>query len=304
MDYPAFVPTSVRDTITDYLLGSDNSPGVEHFLAEAETYHEDIAGDPSISVRDKSNSKRKVGQLVDDVRCLRRLGGDERMRDVYATLTKLITDDRQWRGFIHAAWSAKLDYSMYRENLKRAHVLKEKIATTATVLADLLGEYENTDMPVPDEFFVFSQVIGDMSNQASDEFLRKVFGREVFQIPTCRALERSMKTNRYDKSQQYGRQTIVFGDEMESLLRSLSRAASKVTLGESGVVAAVIESRQTSTKTEYVRGFAKILIYTHQFKLTPMLMNAMAVTANVVINKSDVDVSYDDVRKALAKLDG
>jgi hypothetical protein len=33
-------------------------------------------------------------------------------------------------------------------------------------------------------------------------------------------------------------------------------------------------------------------------------MQAMAIVANVVINLPDVDVTYDDVRKALAKLGG
>jgi len=40
----------------------------------------------------------------------------------------------------------------------------------------------------------------------------------------------------------------------------------------------------------------------HGFDLTAEIMNAMAVTATVVLNDADTDVTYDDVRKAVASI--
>lgn len=63
------------------------------------------------------------------------------------------------------------------------------------------------------------------------------------------------------------------------------------------MVGAAIQSRQSSVKTEYLRAFAHLLNDVHHLKMTPGILRAMAVTANVTINLPDVDVTYDDVRK-------
>jgi hypothetical protein len=67
------------------------------------------------------------------------------------------------------------------------------------------------------------------------------------------------------------------------------------------MIGAAIESRQKSPKTEYLRAFGNLLTDVHNFALTKSIMQAMAIVANVVVNFPDVDVTYDDVRKALAK---
>ena len=61
---------------------------------------------------------------------------------------------------------------------------------------------------------------------------------------------------------------------------------------------------QRSPKTEYLRAFGHLLSNNHSFTLTKKIMQAMAIVANVVINLPDVDVTYDDVRKALKKQGG
>jgi hypothetical protein len=48
-----------------------------------------------------------------------------------------------------------------------------------------------------------------------------------------------------------------------------------------------------------VRAFGNLLTEVHKFELTAPVQKAIAVVANVVINQPDVDVTYDDVRKAL-----
>ena len=52
------------------------------------------------------------------------------------------------------------------------------------------------------------------------------------------------------------------------------------------------------------QAFGNLLTDVHDFALTTPIMQAMAIVANVVINLPDVDVNYDDVRKAFAKPGG
>ena len=70
------------------------------------------------------------------------------------------------------------------------------------------------------------------------------------------------------------------------------------------MIGAAIDSRKQNDKTEYLRAFGALLIEEHRFILTTDIKKAMAIAANVVINLPDIDVTYDDVRKALAKLGG
>jgi len=70
------------------------------------------------------------------------------------------------------------------------------------------------------------------------------------------------------------------------------------------MIGAAIASRQRSAKTEYLRALGNQLTDAHCFTLTMPIMQAMAIVANVAINLPDVDVTYDDVRKALVKLGG
>ena len=92
--------------------------------------------------------------------------------------------------------------------------------------------------------------------------------------------------------------------DFSALLGTVAKAARDFTPSESGMIGAAINSRQSSPKTEYLRAFGNVLTEVHEFALTTSIMQAMAIVANVVINQTEVDVTYDDVRKALARLGG
>jgi hypothetical protein len=64
-------------------------------------------------------------------------------------------------------------------------------------------------------------------------------------------------------------------------------------------IGAAIVSQKRSPKSEYLRGFAALLIEEHKFNLTPPVMRAMAIVAAVVLGAPDSDITYDDVRKVL-----
>jgi hypothetical protein len=90
--------------------------------------------------------------------------------------------------------------------------------------------------------------------------------------------------------------------DFSALLDTVAQASLAFRPGESGMIGAAIESRQHSAKTEYIRAFGNLLTNSHGFVLSPPIMNAMAIVANVVINLPEIDVTNDDVRKALKKL--
>ena len=65
------------------------------------------------------------------------------------------------------------------------------------------------------------------------------------------------------------------------------------------MIGAAIDSRKHSEKAAYVRAFGKLLTDSHGLILNLPIMKAMAFVATVVLNQPEIDVTYDDVRKAL-----
>ena len=98
---------------------------------------------------------------------------------------------------------------------------------------------------------------------------------------------------------------IPSDSEIEHLLHLPIRHASselqKVRLGPTeGPIFSAIRSRQHNKRTEYLRAFDNLL---NEYQITsrpPSFVRAIAIVTNVVINDPDIDVTYDDVRKALA----
>jgi hypothetical protein len=88
---------------------------------------------------------------------------------------------------------------------------------------------------------------------------------------------------------------------LPELLGSVASAARSFKPSEPGMIGAALVSRQRSNKTEYLRAFANRLVDSG-IALTTPVMQAMVSVANVAIDLPEVDVSYDDVRKALAKM--
>lgn len=91
--------------------------------------------------------------------------------------------------------------------------------------------------------------------------------------------------------------------DLSSILETVASVASNFKPSATGMIGAAINSRERSTRTEYLRAFGNRLTDSG-LTVTSIVMRAMAIVANVAINLPDVDVSYDDVRKALVKLGG
>ena len=288
---------------------------------------------PSLN-KQRAEATKHRDSLSSSVECLQRLAHDPRMRGAYALLVHEFVHDHQWSDFIFCAWVAQTDYGPYREKLKRAGALKEEIADMAEKLAKLLVQHPRTGMYPPDEFFSVAELLRRTDNHdmrdhnlASWRMLRgrllgdpprsaEVSGEspkpeatpELNSAPTIVVRYfvepgEEVTTDSEESARAMLRYVWQISPDLPALLETVARAARAFTPIESGMVGAAIGSRKRNAKTEYLRGFAERLTH-HGMKLTPVVKRAMAIVANVAVNLPDVDVSHDDVRKALANLGG
>ena len=261
-------------------------------------------------------------KLAGSVACLKRLVQDHRMKEPYDLLAREFTQKEQWERFIHAAWGANLDYSTYRDNLKRAAELSQKIGKTADKLAKLIRQTGDTEYCFfPSEFFSVVQLLRETQsgeNRPSDMHLwerlkghlfgdlpRTVTRKPASQEPHDGTLSIQIVSAGDAKidplKQQRSATRYIWGiaPRMPACLETMARAALQFKPTEEGVIGAAIGTRQRNIKTEYIRAFGQIVNESQELELGPTMMKAMASVANVVINLPDVDVTYDDVRKAL-----
>lgn len=274
--------------------------------------------------------------LAAEVECLQRLIHDERMRNAYALLIYEISEDEQWCLVIDAAWAARGDFGDYRERLKQAEEQKTEIANTAAKLASQLNRFSEIGITGPDEFYSVrdllrktdnddsratnSQIWKDMRKHVVGDYRRqdrKLEKQQELDFPLSES-DRIMIVG-YGNSQPLNIRFVSVGAQgrfdpladlrygwekappLAALLRTVAKAAEDFVPAEDGMIGAALTSRQGSVKSEYIRAFAYLLFDRHKFDATPGIMRAMAIISTVVIDKSDIDVTYDDVRKALPR---
>jgi hypothetical protein len=240
-------------------------------------------------------------------------------------LTTEFTDDQEWRSFIRAAWAARVDYKKHRDRLKRAAELSGEIADAAKTLANLIREFSEIGLNGPDEFYSVSEILRRTDNHEMQghnlhmwrSMRRHIMGElPIRDLPETKIvienidLESLAEINRVHVGE---RVTIAPEEEARNMLRyawgtapefpalldTVAEASLAFSPGESGIIGAAIESRQHNAKTEYIRAFGSLLTNSHGFVLSLPIKKAMAFVSNVVINLPDIDITYDDIRKAL-----
>lgn len=339
MDFPAYVPAAARLAIESLIVGDRSARhGYAQSLASAEArltvaeYELEAAikcGDSDLCDQlriAQAEALEHRDSMVFEVQCLQRLAHDARMQTAYAWLTAVFTDDRQWRAMIHAAWSARIDFSVFRENLKLAASLKSEIAESADKLAALLDRFGDTGDHGPGEFFSVQALLESTDNHESNDRnlymwrgMRKyVFGNE----PLQRAVNQEKDDVDFDgpikirivpldtppviDPVEETRNTLRYAwrtaPPVSAVIRTLAATARAFTPAESGMIGAAIQTRQSNPATEYLRAFAYSLTKDWGFTLTAPVMRAMSVIATVVIGEAKTDITYDDVRKVVLKL--
>ena len=269
--------------------------------------------------------------LSADVECLQRLAGDKRMKEAYVMLADQQFTEEQRCGLISAAWAARIDYTKYRDRVKAAKALRLQISSAATALSQLLQDFSATGINGPSEFYSIPDLLratdnfdGGGRNLMMWQAMRSVVlgdrpkkrdtskgipanarnvARENLEI-SVRFLGPNEKPiiDPVDQARNALRYAWGVAPELSGLLATLSVTAQSFEPNEFGMIGAAISTRQKSMKTEYVRAFATLLADVHGVTLTALVKDLIAKVANVVLNDGEIDVTYDDVRKALLPL--
>jgi hypothetical protein len=313
MKFPAYIPAAVREYVTKLIEGDSWEPvGLQESLAHAERRLAEIDEKIQSCIRwgkddylpglekERAEALAHRDSLAGDIDCLRRLVQDERMREAYAILTREFTDDRQWRNFIYAAWAARADFAKYRDRLKRAAELADEVAQKAETLAKLIRQFSATGINGPSEFYSIPELLRQTDNhelEGHNLHMWRSMRRHILGDPP--EWDEKLVDEEARNMLRYAWGTAP---EVSELLETLASAARAFKPSAPGMIGAAIKSRKRSPKTEYLRAFGNLLTEEHGIALTTPIVKATAITATVVINLPDVDLTSDDVRKALAKL--
>lgn len=331
MDFPDYVPPAVRRHISLLVDGDEREPqGWAAALADAQSNLDRI--DRAIEGKtrrgeteylaslwpQKAKAKEHRDALAREVACCHRLAQDLRMRDAYAILASELSSDDQWRAFIGAARAALIDYGGFRERLKRATELKNEIADAADKLRILISQFANTGVVGPSEFYSVRELLRQTDNHEMQDhnlhMWRSMRKHVLGDLPSeSRALDQNtpnvtrvviVPMSRPTEPDplaalQYGWGTAP---DFPELLRTVANAARQFVPSEPGIIGAALSTRQSSIKTEYLRAFGSSLTHSYGLEITPSTMRAMATVANVVLDQPGIDVTPDDVRKALKQL--
>ncbi len=220
-----------------------------------------------------------------------------------------------------------MDYRQFRLRLKQVTELRDKIADTSAKLAGLLRNAANTGFSYwPSEFFSIPAllrktdnhkmqnhdlrmwqglrryVLGDIPERKvpESEPLQEEGESAITHVVVWRVLKAGEKPEIDPEEEVRNSLRYAWGTapDVSELLDTVAKAARDFKPSENGMMVAAIDSRKSNLKAEYLRAFGNLLTDVHHFTLTTGIMQAMATVANVAINQPEIDVSYDDVRKA------
>lgn len=274
-----------------------------------------------------SFSKMKQDHLT-RIATLTRLGEDNRMKDAYGILLQELSNNEQWNRFLWAAWSADREFKAHKEELKTAQTLAKEIGNTADKLSQLLVEFQSLDLQNrPREFYDVRQLLNitDNTHTLNYHFDRwrnlrpSVIGQHYPAVNAIKYDYDESNTDFYliEEYQAQLEQEIEFIEKnygeaeakthlawcsaphFSKLLKSLSKAASEYSPAKDEVTNTAIKSRKSVRKTQYIRAFGQMLFADELLPQSKEIKKAISIVANVVLDDPEIDVSYDDVRKAL-----
>ena len=339
MEFPSYVPNAVRVSMAARLEGDRTEPSgwisalasAEAELIRVQQMQQDYRHDEAVSNTlriEHAEATAHRDHLAAEVTCCQRLVHDARMQTAYALLVSLPNvTDADLSGFIYAAWAARMDYAKHRDQVKAADELAREVAKAAGALADLLRKAEGFVGPyLPSEFFSMQSLLEKTEHDYSDRnfYMWPGMRRVVLGEPphdsgavTAPDPEPSEPTEppkieiRFvtpgeaepidpaEAARDALRYAWGTAPSMARIIATIQREAQNYAAAESGHIAAALATQKRNPKYEYLRAFGALLRDVHRMELTTDTMKAMATTATVVLNEPDLDVTYDDVRKAL-----
>lgn len=304
-------------------------------LLRVQKMQQDYAHDEAVSNTlrvEVAKQRAHRDHIAAEVACCQRLVHDARMQPVYALLVSLpnVTDP-DLSGFIYAAWAARMDYAKNRERVKAAADLAREVAKAAGALAEVLRKAEGFVGPyLPSEFFSIQSLLEKTDHDFSDRNFYMWQGRRRFILgepppplhaaaepgpePGDKADPPAIKVRFFAIGEagppidpaQANRHALRYAwgtaPSMARIIATMQREALDYVPTADGAIGAALASQKSNRKFEYLRAFGALLRDVPRIELTADTMKAMAATAIVVLNEPDLDVSHDDVRKALATI--
>lgn len=315
MDFPVYVPEAVRKQIAHYLDGEPERgiPGYVELRDRESKELSRIEGAMGVKIRrgedeylpslrrQRAETAEQHAMLDRDVQRLQRLALDPRMRDAFAALELEQLGDAQLRGFIHAAWSACIDFSVFRARHRRAKELATKIAGAADELQSLIHQFSGLGLSGPQEFYSIPALLQGADNhdmQDHNLHMWRRMRRHVLGDPTAAS---SAEQSRDAQSADFLRYAWGTAPDFSALLVPLSAAARAYGPEQSGFIGAGLNSRKSTPKTAYIRALAALLRDQYGLTLSARVKQAMAITATVVLNDPDDPVTTSDVSSAVSR---
>jgi hypothetical protein len=327
MDFPSYVPNAVRVSMAARLEGDSYEPsGYLAALAKAEDdlqriqaqragWHHDEAISNELRIEHALATAHR-DHWAAEVACCQRLVHDARMQTAYALLVSLPNvTDADLSGFIYAAWAARMNYTKHRDQREAADELAREVAKTAGALADLLRKAEGFVGPyLPTEFFSIQSLLEKTEHDNSDRNFSMWPGMRRFVLgepprdsgtvtaPDPEQSEPAAPITPTETARNALRYAWGTAPSMARIITTMQREAMTYAAAESGHIGAALATRKRNPKYEYLRAFGALLRDVHRMEVSADTMKAMATTATVVLNTPELDVTYDDVRKALATI--
>ncbi len=278
----------------------------------------------------KSNFLDMRDDISIHVKSIKRLGEDERMRDAFSLLIGELNGDKQWQGFFKSALAARISYSKYRKGVKDAKQSANKIGRIADKLAQLIMELQDIELSnLPPEFFSVRHLLQKTDNyecfggifQTWRSVRPELLGKHYQQVEGMTDYNRNLSAfipygfkgdyaeqvememraieDKSDQAQAKLHRVWRAAPALPALLNTLAEVAAGYTPENPGMVIAATTSNKDLQKTDYIRGFAHLLTEEHEIPLSKNIKKAIAIVGTVLHTDTDMDISYDDVRKAL-----
>jgi hypothetical protein len=95
-----------------------------------------------------------------------------------------------------------------------------------------------------------------------------------------------------------------FAPELSVLLKTVSKAAENYDPNkyETNTVQAALQKRESNPNTEFLRAFCFELREVKLLSVDPKIVNSIANISNVILNFPDLEITYDDVKKTIRKM--
>lgn len=281
VEFLSFVPVPAREFINHEV------EVVQHRLSNAENL---TTAEKMLDDADKNDVRERIKcELRRDLEILNLYATDERMREVYALLSRLFTDDRRWWCFLRAGIEARDNFGEDRSELKDIVNLQEELVAAAArlrVILEDLASHAFADEGIPqNRRFNFPEglfIMGMRSTLGPDGEFRLRHWESV-----NRATSRAFELRPIEIVSEIERQAADwkprFGDDPAAL---------------------ALATQKNTPRYQFIRSFwYELSSFQHvrqvkHWEKWTALLKAMAIVATI-IRDDTVEVVYANVKDAL-----